>query len=276
MPKGTVNRILAVAEIDGFGNNTLIYMQGCNFNCQFCNAPERINHCTGCGFCIESCTVGALTLGDNGVEFNPELCTWCNDCVEACNYGSTPKAQTLSPNQIMKIIAKKRDQITGIVVSGGESSLQQGFIAELFKLAKADGLNTYIVSNGSQVYDSELLDLCAGIILTVKAYDRDRHIAITGKDNDQVLANLQLLMQNGKLREVRLVIIPKLLDNQQNVIEIGRLIAANNPNLRYKLIRYSTKRVRSEFGLDSIPSDEMMNELQALAVASGCNQVVVG
>ncbi len=275
MPKGTVNRILSVAEVDGFGNNALIYMQGCNFNCQFCNAPERINHCTGCGFCIESCTVGALTLGDNGVEFNPELCTWCNDCVNACNYGSTPKSQTLSPNQIMKIIAKKREQITGIMISGGESSLQQGFITELFKLAKVDGLNTYVVSNGSLAFESELLELCDGLVLTLKAYDRDRHIVITGKDNDQVLANLQLLMQMGKLREVRLVIIPELLDNQQNVIEIGKLIAANNPNLRYKLIRYSTERVRSEFGLNLVPSDEVMNELAALALTSGCNNVVM-
>lgn len=277
MPKGTINRIFGVTEIDGIGSNALIYMQGCNFNCTFCNTPERINHCTGCGFCIESCTVGALTLGDNGVEFNPELCTWCNDCIQACNYGSTPKAQTLSPGQVMKIIAKKREQISGIMISGGESSLQQGFIIELFELAKAEGLNTYMISNGSLVYEPELLKLCDGVILAVKTYDRAKHVELTGKDNDLVLENLQLLMQINKLLEVRMVIVPRLIDNHQNVSEIGKLIAAHNRNVRYKLIRYSPEKVRNEFALScSVPSDEMMGELVTLALANGCNNVVLG
>ena len=59
------------------------------------------------------------------------------------------------------------------------------FIVELFKLAKEQGLTTLADSNGSYDYtqDEELLQVCDGLMLDVKAFDPDAHIRLTGMNN---------------------------------------------------------------------------------------------
>lgn len=46
----------------------------------------RINaeRCTGCGSCIDSCAVEALSLMGGLVRVDEEKCTQCGDCVQAC------------------------------------------------------------------------------------------------------------------------------------------------------------------------------------------------
>lgn len=41
------------------------------------------DECTGCGSCIDSCPVDAISEGEIYV-IDPELCTDCGDCVETC------------------------------------------------------------------------------------------------------------------------------------------------------------------------------------------------
>jgi len=43
MIKGLVNRIIPFSSVDGPGNRTAIFLQGCNFNCSYCHNPETIN-----------------------------------------------------------------------------------------------------------------------------------------------------------------------------------------------------------------------------------------
>ena len=42
MIKGVINKILPFSSVDGPGNRTGIFMQGCNFNCAYCHNPETI------------------------------------------------------------------------------------------------------------------------------------------------------------------------------------------------------------------------------------------
>lgn len=42
MNKGLVRRILPFSSVDGPGNRTIIFLQGCNFNCHYCHNPETI------------------------------------------------------------------------------------------------------------------------------------------------------------------------------------------------------------------------------------------
>ncbi len=59
-----VNKIISFSAVDGFGNRTAIFLQGCNQNCWYCHNPETIHHCTACGACVEACPAGALELVD--------------------------------------------------------------------------------------------------------------------------------------------------------------------------------------------------------------------
>ena len=43
--KAPVNKIIPFSNVDGPGNRTSIFFQGCPFNCRFCHNPETIHLC---------------------------------------------------------------------------------------------------------------------------------------------------------------------------------------------------------------------------------------
>ncbi|MBP3728757.1 MAG: radical SAM protein [Lachnospiraceae bacterium] len=57
---GIINKIIAFSNVDGPGNRTAVFFQGCNLKCLYCHNPETIRFCVGCGKCIEACPAGAL------------------------------------------------------------------------------------------------------------------------------------------------------------------------------------------------------------------------
>ncbi|HIX25013.1 MAG TPA: radical SAM protein [Candidatus Lachnoclostridium avicola] len=56
-----VNKIIPFSAVDGFGNRTAVFLQGCNQNCLYCHNPETIHLCVGCGTCVDACPAGALS-----------------------------------------------------------------------------------------------------------------------------------------------------------------------------------------------------------------------
>ncbi len=55
--------------------------------------------CTGCGVCMEACSVGAIQLMDQRAEIDEALCTQCEACVDACPNGAI--TAILEPAQVM-------------------------------------------------------------------------------------------------------------------------------------------------------------------------------
>jgi pyruvate formate lyase activating enzyme len=49
MKRAPVNKIIPFSNVDGPGNRTSIFFQGCPFNCLFCHNPETIHLCVSCG-----------------------------------------------------------------------------------------------------------------------------------------------------------------------------------------------------------------------------------
>ena len=232
-----VNKIIHSSVVDGPGNRAAVFLQGCNYKCVYCHNPETIEKCTGCGLCIEQCPAGALRLEKGTVQWDKMLCCECDTCVHVCPHLSSPKTKNYTARQIMEEIRGDIPFIRGITTSGGECSLQRDFIVELFKLAKEQGLTTLADSNGSYDYtqDEELLQVCDGLMLDVKAFDPDAHIRLTGMDNKMVLKNAVFLAEHEKLEEIRTVIVPEYLPNKDTVDRITRLL---RPYLKRREIRY--------------------------------------
>lgn len=215
---GIVSKILTFSCVDGPGNRLVIFLQGCNFDCITCHNPHTINHCDDCGDCIATCPTDALTMVHNKVKWDESLCIGCDKCIDICPSKSNPKITTYSVTQLLELIDKHRYFINGITISGGEATLQLGFITELFKAVKSSEqlahLSCFVDSNGSlsQQGWSKLLPFIDGAMIDLKAWQDATHLWLTGRDSHRVIQSINQLALHCKLHEVRLLYIPDKTD----------------------------------------------------------------
>lgn len=277
MNKGIVNKIIPFSSVDGPGNRTAIFLQGCNFDCLYCHNPETINRCINCGKCVDKCPYDALSMKDGIVYWDYEECKNCDECLKACDRNSSPKTRVMSVQHVVNEVKKLKAFISGITVSGGECSLQLEFITELFKEMKKLGLTAYMDTNGSTPLwnKEELLSVMDKAMIDVKSFHNNEHEKLTGQNNKNVIKNLIELSKMNKVFEVRTVIVPDVLDNERNVYEISKLIALLNSKIRYKIIKYRAIGVRQDIISSYTPSDEFMEKLKAIALNNGCEDVLI-
>ena len=272
MIKAPVNKIIPFSNVDGPGNRFAIFFQGCPFQCLFCHNPETIHLCNGCGNCIATCPSKAIYLENGVIHYNKERCIECDTCIKTCPSLSSPKVSLMNVNEILKEMKPVLPYIRGITVSGGEAMMHADFLIPLFQRVKTLGLTCLIDTNGYYSFKNfdELLDICDGVMLDVKAFSSSFHFDITKEKNDIVLENLNYLLDRDKLMEVRTIIYPNF--EKENVNTISKVAAIIQNKCTYKLLKYRNYGVRDEgisyFG-DLMLSDEQMNEYVELAVNSG-------
>lgn len=272
-----VNKIIPFSNVDGEGNRTAIFLQGCNYNCLYCHNPETINHCNSCGLCVPHCKYGALSIINGKVVYEVEKCQNCDTCIAVCKRNSSPKITTMSVEDVVNYLQKTKFFISGITVSGGECTLQSDFLTELFREVKKMGLTTFIDTNGSTpLYDNkELLKVMDKAMIDLKAYDSKENKMLTGVENHTVIENIKVLGKLDKLYEIRTVVVPKVLDNQKTVYMGSKLLASVNPNIMYKLIKYRPLGVREELISSSVPTNDYMEELKKIAISNGCKNIII-
>lgn len=278
--KALVNKIIPFSSVDGPGNRTAIFLQGCNFNCLYCHNPETINQCVNCGQCVKVCPVGALSMQDGKVCYDYTKCVFCDACFKQCPNSSSPRVRSMTPEEVMVEVRKNVPFIRGITVSGGECTRWRDFLVELLGIARAEGLSTLLDSNGSYDFsqDPELLAVTDGVMLDIKAWTSEDHKAVTGVDNTQVRANLEFLARAGKLEELRTVVVPGLFDAETAVREASAVAAPwqDKHPMRYKIICYRPMGVReSEKKRLQQPTAEYLQQLADLARAQGIRDVVI-
>lgn len=272
-----VNKIIPFSNVDGEGNRTAIFLQGCNYNCLYCHNPETINHCNSCGLCVEHCEYGALSKVDGKVVYDIEKCENCDKCIAVCKRNSSPKITPMTVADIVKYLEKTKYFISGITVSGGECTLQSDFLIELFREVKKMGLTTFIDTNGSTpIYNNkELLEVMDKAMIDLKAFDSDENKMLTGLQNETVIENIKVLGALDKVYEIRTVVVPQILDNKRTVDMGSRLLTSINPNIIYKLIKYRPLGVREELIKSSVPTNEYMEELKKIATINGCKNIII-
>lgn len=273
-----VNKIIPFSSVDGPGNRTAVFFQGCNWDCRYCHNPETRNLCIGCMACVPVCPAGALQNENGRVRFYPKRCVGCDTCIKTCRYGSSPRICELTPEEVFEQIQNQIPFIRGVTVSGGECSLYGEFVTELFSLCKKAGLHTMMDSNGSILFEGkeDLLSVTDGVMLDIKAFDRNEHVKVTAMTNQNTLENAVFLAKIGKLYEIRTVVVPGLFDIEGTIIRIGELLLPYQSvhPVRYKLISYRPFGVREEYRTFESPSEEYMEQLSELAAQSGFVEVV--
>ena len=276
--KAPVNKIIPFSCVDGPGNRTAVFLQGCNFDCKYCHNPETRNMCSNCGKCVKTCPAGALTVKAGKVVYDISKCINCDTCIRTCSYGSSPKIRYMEPGEVFEEIARQIPFIRGVTVSGGECTLYPEFLTELFRICRKHGLETLLDSNGTLKFEKypELLEVTDGVMLDIKAFSEEDHKTVTGCDNKQVLSSAVYLAAAGKLPEVRTVIVPDLFDAQETILYTSAMLAPylKKGDIRYKIIKYRPMGVREEYSHFQVPDEEYLSKTADIARSAGMRNVI--
>jgi YjjW family glycine radical enzyme activase len=270
--RGWINHILPQSFVDGPGNRTVIFLQGCNLHCLYCHNPYTINLCNHCGLCVDTCPSGALSLVDGVVAWDSARCTQCDTCIHTCPSNSSPRALAMTAEDVWQKILPSSSFISGVTLSGGEPILQMDFIAEFLAIIKQrSSLTTLIETNGHagpQAYLSFLDNLDMAIV-DLKTIDPPRHTVLTGGELAPTLETIRFLHEKKKLHSVQQVVVPGFTDSEAGASASARFLAGIDPEIRLKFLRFRPHGTSGLAEKWSSPSDEDMDRLVQIALDSG-------
>ena len=160
----------------------------------------------------------------------------------------------------------------GVTVSGGEPLLQADFVAELFRLCRADGISCALDTSGCVYNESveRLLSLTDLVLLDYK-YTNDtdykKYTGMSMQSAEDFLARLDAL---GKRVWIRQVIIPTLNDSEESVRRLYALSERYSCIEKTELLPFRKLCVEKyralgvDFPLENIPeaSEELIERLK--------------
>ena len=230
-------------------------LQWIGSRCIAASAATAATAAEGCGACMRACPSSALSRDEKGrIVIDRGACTLgsgaagaaCADgalCAEACPGGAMEilgtryTAEALARELLKDRAYFARSERGGITLSGGEASAQPSFALEVLRLCRAAGVHTALDTCGVASWES-LEKLYAEVDLVLydlKEADPERHRSYTGLDNGLVFRNFEKtaeLMRRSPMPGalwIRTPIIPGATDREENLYELGRLLAELAP-----------------------------------------------
>lgn len=204
---------------DGPGLRTVIFLKGCNLDCFWCHNPEGKKakaeiaffreKCEGCGICKRVCK-------------SPNACTGCMKCVLYCPAEARKQyGRAYTEDELMAIITADLDyyRVTGggVTFSGGECMLYPEFLRSIAGRCHDMGISVAIDTAGAVPYRSfeAVLPYVDTFLYDIKALDPELHSRGTGRDNAQILENLERLRTTGKRIIIRTPVIPSFNEGDE-------------------------------------------------------------
>jgi len=235
MQHGCIFNIQRFSLHDGPGLRTTVFFKGCPLACAWCHNPESQapeleitkidSRCVQCGTCRDVCT-------------SPTNCVCCGACVAACPTGARQLiGRDVTPAELVEELLRDRpffdESGGGVTFSGGEPLLQTPFLLSCLERLKNSGIHVALDTCGF-AHREDLLaaaSLCDLVLFDLKLIDPDRHLTMTGKRNDRILANLAALGATHPTIWIRVPVTPGINDDCAN-LEATAKIAAATPGVR--------------------------------------------
>lgn len=275
--RGLVNRLLDHSFVDGPGNRAVVFLQGCMLRCLYCHNPQTQALCEGCEACVPDCPGSALSPAPEGgaLLWDQELCQGCDHCISVCPTAADPRSRSYAVDELAEWLRPMAPFLSGLTVSGGDPLMQPEFTAALCREAKALGLSTMIETSSAVDWSvfEQVLPWLDGALVDIKVWDEALHRKLTGVSGLPVKENLRRLAELGKLVEAKLPIIPGFSDTPENVAAAASFLAGLNPEIPVKLLRFRAHGTTGPARDWPSPTDELLNELVAVAREAGLRKV---
>lgn len=224
---GYIHSKESFGTVDGPGIRYVLFMQGCPMRCLYCHNPD----------------------------------TW------EFNVGNP-----ITTDEILDEYRKNSSFYTngGITVTGGEPLVQIDFVTELFQKAKVEGIHTCIDTSGitfnpqnTEKFD-ELVKYTDLVMLDIKHIDTEKHNALTGHGNENILAFAKYLEEKNVPLWVRHIIVEGITDYPEDLVKLGEFIGTLGNLKALDVLPYHTMGVSKyeEMGINY-----PLKELKALPLS---------
>lgn len=237
MTDGLLADVVPFSWVDGPGNRFVAFLQGCGFDCLACHNPHTI----------------------------PDR---------------TPRARRVGVGELVDEVRPVARFLSGVTVSGGEATRQWEFVRDWFAALGADTelarLTRFVDTNGDcgpSVWDA-LLPVTDATMIDLKALDPDVHRYLTGQGNHRVLESIDRCAAEGKLYEVRLLLVPGVNDADDVLRRTAHRLTAASPDLRVKVIGFRAHGVRAAARDFAEPTAQQRERYADLLRDAGVREVV--
>jgi len=177
----------------------------------------------------------------------------------------------------------------GITVSGGEPLMQIDFLIELFREAKALGINTALDTSGGNYRNNvlyrerfeTLMQFTDLVILDLKEMNPERHLRLTGMENTHILAMAQHISTLGKAMWIRHVLVPERSDYDEDLLALRKFIDTLKTVEKVEVLPYHTLGIYKwadmgrEYplvGIDPPTAERIANANRILVGEGGVNE----
>lgn len=230
---------------------------------------------------LESCG----TVDGPGIRFVvfmqgcPLRCQYCHNADTWETKGGTLYTAEALMNEIKKYKSYMKFSGGGVTFTGGEPLLQAGFLKEVCRLCKQQGITTIIDTSGFIFNEAakELLQLTDMVLLDIKNFDEDVYKKVTGVSLTPTLQFLDYLKEKQIKTWVRYVLVPGLTDNLEGIEQLAKHLR-NFDNVEriellpfHKMGEFKWKELGLSYQLEQTepPSKELIEKTKEIFRLSG-------
>lgn len=226
--KGFINKIQHYSTKDGPGIRSTVFMVGCNLRCLWCCNPESMlpgyklmYHAVKCQRCLScvKCFPDTVTMTEQGCVVNREKADF-DRLTDICPFDAYEKmGEWIEAEDLVNRLLRYRDFYEGsrggVTFSGGECLLQSEFVEQCTDMLHENGIEVCIDTAGNLPWDQikGVIGKCDTVLFDLKAFDRKLHQKLTSVSNELILDNIRKIDQLGKELYVRMIIVPGLNDD---------------------------------------------------------------